>query len=66
MSMTVGQLDEAALFYLRTRGLDPRDARRVLTRAFATRVIGKSPIPELHDLLHAQVEERLAELGSGD
>jgi len=63
---TVGQLDEAALFYLRTRGLDPRDAKRVLTRAFTTRVIEKSPIPELRELLSAQVEQRLSEIGSGD
>ena len=63
---TVGQLDEAALFYLRTRGLDTRDAKRILTRAFATSVIGKSPIPELQELLHQQVEKRLAEIGSGD
>jgi Fe-S cluster assembly protein SufD len=63
---TVGQLDEAALFYLRTRGLDPRDAKRVLTRAFTTRVIEKSPIPELRDLLNAQVEQRLSEISSGD
>jgi Fe-S cluster assembly protein SufD len=62
---TVGQLDEDALFYLRTRGLDPLDAKRVLTRAFATRVITKSPIPELHDLLNEQVDTRLAELGNG-
>ena len=62
---TVGQLDEDALFYLRTRGLDPLDAKRVLTRAFATRVIRKSPIPELHELLNEQVDTRLAELGSG-
>lgn len=32
---TVGQLDEQALFYLRTRGLDETAARAMLTRAFA-------------------------------
>ena len=63
---TVGQLDEDALFYMRTRGLDPLDAKRVLTRAFATRVITKSPIQELHELLNELVETRLTELGSGD
>ena len=63
---TVGQLDEAALFYLRTRGLSSRDARRILTRAFATSVIAKSPIPELRELLKLQVENRLTELGGGD
>lgn len=31
---TVGQLDEAAIFYLRTRGLSEDQARRMLTAAF--------------------------------
>jgi len=31
---TVGQLDEAAVFYLRSRGLDEAAARRLLTAAF--------------------------------
>jgi Fe-S cluster assembly protein SufD len=36
---TVGQLDEQALFYLQTRGIDKTDARRMLTGAFC-RAIG--------------------------
>lgn len=43
---TVGQLDEQALFYLRTRGLDEDSARALLTRAFAAEAltgIGDSP-----------------------
>jgi Fe-S cluster assembly protein SufD len=43
---TVGQLDEQALFYLRTRGLDESAARNLLTRAFAAEAItgtGASP-----------------------
>jgi Fe-S cluster assembly protein SufD len=63
---TVGQLDEAALFYLRSRGLDQKHAKRILTRAFATSVLLQSPIPELHDFITAQVEQRLTEIGSGD
>ena len=31
---TVGQLDEAAVFYLRTRGLSEKQSRRILTMAF--------------------------------
>lgn len=31
---TVGQLDESAIFYMRTRGLSDRQARRMLTAAF--------------------------------
>jgi Fe-S cluster assembly protein SufD len=36
---TVGQLDEDAIFYLRSRGLGHEDARRLLTFAFANDVI---------------------------
>ena len=36
---TVGQLDEQALFYLRSRGLDDEMARRLLLRAFAGEVL---------------------------
>lgn len=32
---TVGQLDEAAMFYLRSRGLDPDEAEKILVAAFA-------------------------------
>lgn len=36
---TVGQLDEDAIFYLRSRGLGNEEARAVLTQAFATDII---------------------------
>jgi Fe-S cluster assembly protein SufD len=36
---TVGDLDEAALFYLESRGLPVAEARRMLIEAFATEVI---------------------------
>ena len=36
---TVGDLDEAALFYLRSRGIDEAAARRLLIEAFATDAI---------------------------
>jgi Fe-S cluster assembly protein SufD len=36
---TVGQLDEEALFYLRSRGIDDRTARGILTEAFAAVVL---------------------------
>jgi Fe-S cluster assembly protein SufD len=63
---TVGQLDDAALYYLRTRGINPQHAKRILTRAFATSVVEKSPIAELRDLISSQVEQRLGDLDSED
>ena len=62
---TVGQLDEKALFYLRSRGLDKPRAERILTRAFAASIVTRSPINELHDLLGDKVEQRLRELAPG-
>jgi Fe-S cluster assembly protein SufD len=39
---TVGQLDEEAEFYLRSRGLDREEARALLTRGFAHEVISST------------------------
>jgi Fe-S cluster assembly protein SufD len=44
---TTGSLDEAQLFYLRSRGLDPAMARALLTFAFCQDMIGRLPQPEL-------------------
>ena len=63
---TVGQLDEAALFYLRTRGLDEKEAARALTRAFGASIVSHSPIDLLSDSLSAMVEERLSAMTGGD
>jgi Fe-S cluster assembly protein SufD len=59
---TVGQLDETALFYLRTRGLDRKAARQVLTRAFALAIVSHSPIEQIEEYLLEQIDTRLGEL----
>lgn len=59
---TVGQLDEAALFYLRTRGLDRRQATQILTHAFAADLVSRTPVTATRDTITALVESRLAEL----
>jgi Fe-S cluster assembly protein SufD len=38
---TVGQLDEDALFYLRSRGIEKQDALQLLTLAFADDIMNK-------------------------
>ena len=63
---TVGQLDEASLFYLRTRGLDKRHATQVLTHAFAADLVARMPIEAAKDALSSVVEQRLAELLDSD
>lgn len=63
---TVGQLDERALFYLRTRGIGPDRARRILTRAFAATVVDTVPIAALRDMLGDRVESRLRAMAGGE
>lgn len=56
---TVGQLDKAALFYLRSRGLDKDQATQALTRAFAAAILGKLAIEECRDYLASALDEQL-------
>ncbi len=60
--VTVGQLDEAALFYMRTRGLAEDDAKRLLTRAFASGMLSALTIDECHDYISDAIDQRLDEL----
>ena len=56
---TIGQLDEDALFYLRSRGIGHQEAVRVLTRAFAGEVLDRVRVPALKDQLDRLVDHRL-------
>ncbi len=60
--VTVGQLDEAALYYMRTRGLTEDDAKRALTRAFASGMLSALTIDECHDYISDAIDQRLDEL----
>lgn len=62
---TVGQLDEKALFYLQSRGIDKERAGRILTRAFAASIVAKSPIESLHEMIGDKVEQRLRQMAAG-
>ena len=59
---TVGQLDESALFYLRSLGLDKQDAMQVLTHAFAADLVARAPVDAARARVSAIVESRLADL----
>ncbi|HUL41631.1 MAG TPA: Fe-S cluster assembly protein SufD [Burkholderiales bacterium] len=55
---TVGQLDADEVFYLRSRGLDERGARSLLTYAFAAEIIDKIPVASLaRQLRHTAMEK---------
>ena len=59
---TTGQLDPAAMFYLRSRGLDEATARAVLTRAFAAPVLSAAADGDWARAVHAVLDGRLATL----
>ena len=59
---TVGQLDENALFYLRTRGIDEDTGKRMLTQAFATGLVNRVPVKAVRNHIADLVEARLLEL----
>ncbi|HKT32755.1 MAG TPA: Fe-S cluster assembly protein SufD [Gammaproteobacteria bacterium] len=56
---TIGQLDEQALFYLRSRGLDLATAREMLTGAFARVVADRIASPALRKFARAQLATAL-------
>jgi Fe-S cluster assembly protein SufD len=58
----VGDLDEAALFYLRTRGIAPEEARRMLIEAFVRDVIEPVGPASLRAHLLSRLARRLAML----
>lgn len=56
---TTGQLDETALFYLRSRGLSKEKAKALLTYAFGAEVLEQITIPELRESLESYLLARL-------
>ena len=57
---TVGELDEAAIFYMQTRGLDRPSAVRVIVEGFFEPLIAELADEPLEQLVRAKVAEKLA------
>ena len=55
---TVGQLNDAALFYMRQRGISLDEAKLLLQNAFINEVIDQMQLEPLRDRLHYLVEKR--------
>jgi len=55
---TVGQLDDEALFYLRSRGLSQDAAHRLLVQAFASDIIEKIEIEEVKTSIEQFIEDK--------
>ena len=58
-----GALDEAALFYLRTRGLPPHRARAMLVQAFASSISNEIKLLEAQGMAREILGRALRELG---
>ena len=56
---TIGQLDEDALFYLKTRGIPEKEARALLMYAFANNVLASVKIPELKQRINKLIANKL-------
>ncbi|MBT3341610.1 MAG: Fe-S cluster assembly protein SufD [Gemmatimonadetes bacterium] len=62
---TTGELDEDAMFYLRTRGIGKATAMQVLTRAFADELVDRISNPVIRQHVELLVTRRLNELLDG-
>ena len=56
---TVGQLDEDALFYLRSRGIPEKESRLLMMYAFANDVLVNIKLPALRERITDLVDKRL-------
>ena len=54
---TIGRLDDAQIFYLESRGLDPHAAEALLARGFAGEVIDLVKNSAVREILHGLAEE---------
>ena len=56
---TVGQLNDAAMFYMRQRGVSEKEARHLLQSAFINEVFNEITLEPLRDRLRYLVDKRL-------
>ncbi len=63
---TVGQLDEEAVFYLRSRGIGHDSAIQLLTLAFAGEILERIPVVEVRERLERAVAARLAAIAESE
>ncbi len=61
---TIGQLDENALFYLRSRGVPSTEARNMLIHAFASDVISGVRVAALRTFLEELLSVKLQQVGA--
>jgi Fe-S cluster assembly protein SufD len=62
---TVGELDEEQLFYLRSRGIEERTARGILTQAFAAAILERFGLDDFRARARATVDQWLEAEATG-
>ena len=56
---TIGQLDEEGLFYLRSRGIPKKEAKALMTYAFANNVLETVQLSSLKKRINGQIAKKL-------
>lgn len=56
---TIGQLDESAMFYLRSRGIPEKEAKGLLMFAFSNNVLDSVTIPEIKNRITKIIAQKL-------
>jgi Fe-S cluster assembly protein SufD len=59
---TTGQMDDEALFYLRSRGINEDDAKALLNLAFANDILNNISLPEFSAYISSLVELKLKDV----
>jgi len=58
---TIGQLDEEAMFYLRSRGIGTNDARSLLVHAFASEIVDRMKVDAVREHVRRQMFRQMPE-----
>ncbi len=56
---TIGQLDDNALFYMKSRGIGEKEAKALLMYAFANNVLSSVKIPQLKTRINKLIANKL-------
>jgi Fe-S cluster assembly protein SufD len=60
---TVAPVDTEQMFYLMSRGMAPRDAKRLIVEGFLQPVLDRIPAKSLREMVSAKVDEKIARRG---
>ena len=59
---TIGQLDEDAIFYMKSRGVDSKTAKSMLISAFVKNILSKVNIETTREYLDELISSKLEKL----